>query len=439
MIAAITDQSLPSRADVVIVGGGIAGCATAYYLAGHGREVVVLDKGALAYEQSSRNWGWVHQQVRYPHLIPLAMRAVEIWKGLSRELGTDVEWRQGGNLSIAYDSTDVAEFESIVADARDAGLEAVMLDREGVLTLLPDLAGPFVGGLHVPSDGQANPHLVTAAFARAAQDRGARVLEDCAVSGIVAAGDRVLGVVTERGTIAADTVIVAAGAWSARLVRPLGVKFPQRAVRASVVRTSPLPEVTALTAWGDHFTFRQDVEGRFVLAGGSVSIYDLDLDLVRDLRHFGPMAWKNRHWVRVRAGKRLFRDLASVVPGTGEHREFWQRRRAIDPVPNPNAATHTIAQLKKSFPTLEGVEMESTWAGYIDSTPDQAPVIGPAGRYRGLHILTGLSGHGFALGPAAAEMATDLIVGDEPRVDRSPFRIERFTEGELPKLRAYRR
>jgi glycine/D-amino acid oxidase-like deaminating enzyme len=151
------------------------------------------------------------------------------------------------------------------------------------------------------------------------------------------------------------------------------------------------------------------------------------------------MAWKNRHWVRVRAGKRLFRDLASVVPGTGEHREFWQRRRAIDPVPNPNAATHTIAQLKKSFPTLEGVEMESTWAGYIDSTPDQAPVIGPAGRYRGLHILTGLSGHGFALGPAAAEMATDLIVGDEPRVDRSPFRIERFTEGELPKLRAYRR
>lgn len=432
-------QSLPSRAEIAIIGGGIAGCASAWYLAGLGRDVALLDKGPVAYEQSSRNWGWVHQQVRYPHLIPLAMRSIELWKGLSEALDSELEWRQGGNLTVAYNATDLAEFESIAADAVAIGLEAVMLDREGVLTLLPEMAGPFVGGLHVPGDGQANPHLVTAAFARAARAQGARIVEDCAVTEIAVAGDRVFGVVTERGTIAAETVLVAAGAWSSRLLRPIGVRFPQRSVRASVVRTVPLPRITELTAWGDHFTFRQDVEGRFILAGGSASIYDLDLDLLRDLRHFAPMAWKNRKWVRVRAGRQLLRDIASVVPGTGERREFWQRRRTIDPVPNPQAATHTIRQLRRTFPSLEGIGIESSWAGYIDSTPDQAPVIGPAGKYRGLHILTGLSGHGFALGPAAAEMAAALIAGDLPRVDPSPFRIERFAANDLPALRAYRR
>jgi glycine/D-amino acid oxidase-like deaminating enzyme len=305
--------------------------------------------------------------------------------------------------------------------------------------LLPELAGPFVGGLHVPGDGQANPHLVTAAFARAARERGARIIEDCAAMGIAAAGNRVLGVATERGTIAADVVLVAAGAWSSRLLRPLGVKFPQRSVRATVVRMAPLPAVTEMTAWGDHFTFRQDVDGRFVLAGGSASIYDVDLDILRDMRLFVPMAWRNRKWVRVRAGRRLVRDLAAIVPGTRERREFWQRRRRIDPAPNPEAATHTIRQFKRTFPSLEAVEIESTWAGYIDSTPDQAPVIGPAGRYEGLHILTGLSGHGFALGPAAAEMVTDMITGQATRLDPRPFRIERFAENDLPKLRAYRR
>jgi glycine/D-amino acid oxidase-like deaminating enzyme len=430
---------LPDRAEVVIIGGGIAGCATAYYLAQRSIEVVLLEKGPIAYEQSSRNWGWVHQQVRYPHLVPLAMRSIEIWKGLAGALGRDLEWRQGGNLTVAYDATDVKEFDEIATDARAAGLEVELLDREGVSALLPQMAPPYVGGLHVPGDGQANPHLVTAAFSSAARARGVRLFEDCAVKSIALGGDQVLGVVTERGTIATSTVLVAAGAWSSRLLRAAGVKIPQRAVRGTVVRTSPVEPVTALTAWGDHFTFRQDLDGRFVLAGGSASIYDVDLDILRDLRHFVPMAWRNRKWVRVRAGSRMFRDVASLVPGTPERKEFWERRRRIDPVPNPAAAAHTLERLRSTFPSLQDVSMESTWAGYIDSTPDQAPIIGPAGKVKGLHILTGLSGHGFALGPAAAELAAQLIAGEAPGIDISPFRIERFSEGKLPALRPYRR
>ena len=432
-------NSTARRPDVAVVGGGIAGCATAYYLSLRGLSVTLVDKGRLGYEQSTRNWGWVHQQVRYPHLIPLAMRSVSTWEGLEEELSTSLEWRQGGNLSLAFDEGDLAEFEEIARDAREMGLDATLLSAAQTAALLPGAAGGFVGALSVPKDGQANPDLVTAAFARAAREHGATLLEDCAALGIETAGGRVTGVRTERGFIQADKVVVAGGAWSARLLRAVGLNLPQRAVRATVVRTEPLPFQTAMTAWADGFTFRQDLDGRFVLAGGTSSVYDVDLDALRDIRQFAPMAWRNRRWLKVRVGRRLLKDLLSLVPGSAERREFWQRRRTVDPPPLKSVARTTVAQLLETFPDLPGVEVESTWAGYIDSTPDQAPAIGPPRKIEGLHILTGLSGHGFALGPAAAELQADLLTEREPSLDLRPFRFERFAEGDLAPVRASRR
>ncbi len=431
--------TLPSRADVAIIGGGIAGCATAYYLTSRGLSVVLVDKGEVGYEQSTRNWGWVHQQVRYPHLIPVAMRSVEIWKGLEETLATALEWRQGGNLSLAYDQADLTEFEEIARDAREQGLGASVIGRDAVQEHAPGIAGAYLGALHVEGDGQANPHLVTAAFARAAREAGATIVENCAATDIDTAGGRVVGATTELGEIRADTVLVAGGAWTARLLRGLDLKLPQRSVRSTVVRTKPLPQVSAVTAWGDHFTFRQDIEGRFVLAGGASSVYDVDLDALRDIRQFAPLAWRNRKWVQLRAGGRLYRDLLSLVPKSGERNEFWQRRRRVDPKPLGKTARHTLTQFRRAFPSLPVPEVESTWAGYIDSTPDQAPVIGPVPGIDGLHVLTGLSGHGFALGPAAAEMQADFITGTEPRVDARAFRFSRFAEHDLASVRPYRR
>jgi glycine/D-amino acid oxidase-like deaminating enzyme len=432
---AVTD----SQADVVIIGGGIAGCASAYYLSSRGLKVTLVDKGEVGYEQSTRNWGWVHQQVRYPHLIPLAMRSVVLWQGLEAQLDTALQWRQGGNVSLAYDAESMAELEAVAAQARTAGLETSLLSRDEIGALLTGATGGFVGGLCVPTDGQASPQLVTAGFARAARENGVTVRENCAAHSIGVANGRVRDVNTEGGTIRADKVLVAAGAWTARLLRPLQAQLPQRSVRATVVRTQPLPFRTAMTGWGDRFTFRQDALGRFILAGGMSAVFDVDLDALRHFRHFAPVAWRNRHWIKVRAGRRLLKDALALVPGSSERREFWKRRRAIDPLPSPGVAAHTIGQLRRMFPDLPTIDVESSWAGYIDSTPDQAPAIGPVPGIVGLHVLTGLSGHGFALGPAAAEMQADLLTDTEPSVSARPFRFERFAEGDLAKVRTARR
>jgi len=429
--------------DVVIIGGGIIGSAIAYQLARRDVAVTLVDKGPIGYEQSTRNWGWVHQQVRYPHLIPLAVESVQMWKGLTAELEADVGWVQGGNMSLGFDDADLAEFEKWGQIARNAGLETAVLNCDQVVELMPgmaSMAGSWTGALHLPTDGQADPSLVTAAFARAAERNGARIVTDCAVTSIETAGGSVTGVITERGPIAASQVVVAAGAWSSRLTRPIGIRFPQRAVRSTVVRTKPVEYVTAVTAWAEGFTFRQDRAGRFVLAGGEEAIYDVDLSLFRDMRWFLPVAWKNRRWLRMRVGRAFFKDLAAKIPGAAPRREFWQRRRMIDPPADGKAVRETLALFHRAFPDLAKVGIESVWAGNIDSTPDQAPIIGPVGGGpNGLIIATGFSGHGFALGPAGGRLAADLILGDKPLVDPHPFRHARFAERAVPDLDGHRR
>jgi glycine/D-amino acid oxidase-like deaminating enzyme len=139
-------------------------------------------------------------------------------------------------MSLGFDDDDLAEFEHWGETARNAGLEASVLSRYQVVDLLPGMAGmagSWTGAIHLPTDGQADPSLVTAAFARAAERHGARIVTDCAVTAIDTTGGAVTGVLTERGPIAASTVICAAGAWSGRLTRPLGVRYPQRSDRPS--------------------------------------------------------------------------------------------------------------------------------------------------------------------------------------------------------------
>jgi glycine/D-amino acid oxidase-like deaminating enzyme len=212
------------------------------------------------------------------------------------------------------------------------------------------------------------------------------------------------------------------------------------AVRSTVIRTEPVDHVTDVTVRADGFTFRQDRAGRFVLAGGEEAIYDVDLSLFRDMRWFLPVAWKNRKWLRMRVGRAFLKDVAAKIPGSGARREFWQRRRMVDPPADAKAIRETLALFHRAFPDFAEVGIETAWAGNIDSTPDQAPIIGPfTDGPTGLHIATGFSGHGFALGPDGGRLAADLVLGDKPLVDPRPFRHARFAERDTPAVDGHSR
>ena len=422
-------------ADVVVVGAGIVGCATAYFLARRGARVVVVERGPVPGEQSRKNWGFVRQQGRDPLELPLVVEANRLWQGLERELNADIEWTQGGNLALAADEPRLARFEAWLPVAREFGLPTHLLRARDLDSVVPGLAGGWVGGMHTPGDGHADPEKTTDAFARAAVAQGATLHLDCAVQAVTTRAGAVAGVVTERGEIRAPAVVCAAGAWSSRLARTLGFDLPQRWVRGTVARTTPAPAVTACAVWGPGVAFRQRRDGSFNIAAGGALDHDVTLDSVRQLRFFLPNFWKNRTMFRFHVGRPLLASLAAALPGSAARRRplVWDRGR--EPQPNPVKVRRSLAELQRVLPALPSLGIARSWAGYIDAAPDLVPVLGEVPGLRGFVLATGFSGHGFAMGPIAGRLVAELIVDGKTSLDITGFRFSRFAEGAIGRPR----
>jgi len=421
--------------DVVIVGAGIVGCATAYFLSRRGVRVVVVERGPVAGEQSRKNWGFVRQQGRDPAELPVVMEANRLWRGLERELGADVEWVQGGNLALATDEERLARFEAWLPIAREFGLDTRLLRARELQAVIPGLAGTWAGGMHTPGDGHADPEKATDALARAAASHGARLELDCAVQAVTTQAGAVDGVLTERGPIHAPIVVCAAGAWSSRLARTLGLVLPQRWVRGTVARTTPAPAVTGCAVWGPGVAFRQRRDGSFTIAAGGALDHDVTLDSLRQLRFFLPNYWKNRAMFRFHVGRPLLASLAAALPGSAARRQPLVWDRGVEPRPNPAKLRKSLAELRRVLPSLPPLGIARSWAGYIDAVPDLVPVLGEAPAPRGFLLATGFSGHGFAMGPIAGRLLSELIVDGKPSLDLAAFRYSRFAEGAIGKPR----
>jgi glycine/D-amino acid oxidase-like deaminating enzyme len=422
-------------ADVVIVGGGIVGCATAYALARRGVRAVVIERGDVAGEQSRKNWGFVRQQGRDPLEVPLMMEANRIWRGLEAELGEDIEWVQGGNLALAADAGRMALLEQWLPVARQFGLDTRVVTPRELRTIVPGLAGDWAGGLYTPGDGHAEPAKATDALARAAAAHGAVIHLGCAVQAVTTRDGAISGVVTERGEIRTPWVVCAAGAWSSRLARTLGLNLPQRWVRGTVGRTTPAPAVTPCAVWGPGVAFRQRRDGTFNIAAGGALDHDVTLDSVRQLRFFLPNAWKNKAMFRFHVGRPLVRSLAAALPGSRARRAPLVWDRGMEPVPNAAKVTRGLAELQRILPALPRLGITDRWAGYIDATPDLVPVLGGVPTLRGFVFATGFSGHGFAMGPIAGRLVSELIVDGKPSLDIEGFRYSRFADGAIGKPR----
>jgi glycine/D-amino acid oxidase-like deaminating enzyme len=417
--------------DVVIIGGGIVGCATAYYLACRKIRVLLYERGEIASEQSGRNWGFVRQQGRDPAEVPLMVESARIWRDLEKELDTDIGWVQGGNLALAADEKRLALLEQWLEIAREFGLDTKVLSGREVAQLIPAMQKSWAGGLYTASDGHAEPMKATQAFCHAAIRQGARISTRCAVEAIETQNGRVSGVVTEQGTTRTTHVVCAAGAWSTKLVRHLGFRLPQRLVRTTVARTSPALPVTPIGVWGPTVAFRQRQDGSFNLAAGGIGDYDVTLDSFRHLRLFFPNYWKNRKMLHLHIGRPFVRDLVALVPWSRTRKHPFAYDPKAEPPPNPAQVERSLAEFLRLFPSLQGLTIERAWAGYIDATPDALPVLGEVARPQGFVFATGFSGHGFAMGPIVGRLLTELIVEGKSSLDIRPFRFSRFAEGAI--------
>ncbi|MEI2808079.1 NAD(P)/FAD-dependent oxidoreductase [Albidovulum sp.] len=421
---------LPDAADVVVIGGGVIGVMAAWFLARRGVRVVLCEKGRIAGEQSSRNWGWVRQQGRDPAELPLMIEALSIWKGLGAEVGADLGFRQTGVLYLAGKTADTARHEGWMVHARAHGLDTRLLTAAEVATMLPNAAG-WTSGLLTPSDARAEPWVAVPLIAGALAARGVAVREDCAVRALDIAGGRVAGVVTEAGRIRAERVVLAGGAWSSLLARAHGVRLPQLSVRATVAATDPLPEVWAGAAADRHFAFRRREDGGYTLAPGHFHEFFIGPDAFRHLWPFRTQIRNDITGTRfLPAAPRHYPDAWGTPRRWAADRESpFERMRVLDPAPNRAEVERLRARFGAAFPALGRPAIRTAWAGMIDTMPDVVPVIDHVAALPGLTVATGMSGHGFGIGPGVGRVVADLVEARAPGHDLSRFRFGRFSDG----------
>lgn len=421
------NPTVPAAADTIVIGGGIVGLASAYFLARRGLDVVVLEKDKIACQQSGRNWGFVRTQYRDPVELPLAVEALSLWPILAQELGHATGWRRCGCLFLARDDSEYAQFERWQSDTRAVSPDARMLSRSEVAAMLPSLRAKVSGALYTASDGQAEPLLATTAFAKAAESMGVRILEDCGALEVETAAGAVSGVVTEYGLIRSKSVVCAAGASSHRLLRSVGLALPQQVIRNTVALTSPIRAVIQSCLCGLGIGLRQRADGSCVLAAESTSDIDLTLDTLRAARYFVPGFLRNRSAFSLKLGRSFLDDIYGRLSWREAERAIEPRRPRVRP--NLRRVRKTVRLLGELFGGMEAVSIEKSWAGHIDVLPDALPVIDQLAQIRGLVLATGFSGHGFALAPAAGKSVAGLIAGQTAGISLSAFRFDRFARG----------
>lgn len=418
----------PAQADVVVVGGGVIGVMTAWHLAGQGLRVVVLEKGRVAAEQSGRNWGWLRQQGRDPAELPIMIESLGIWQRLAQAI-PGLGFRQAGVLYLANTPADMAGYEAFMVHARAHGLDTHLLTRAEVEARL-GTSGGWLGGMLTPSDARAEPWAAVPLLARDAVARGAVIVEGCAVRALDIAGGRVAGVVTEAGRIACNAVVVAAGAWSRLFLGVAGVRIPQLSVLASVAATEPMAELFPANAADNHFAWRRRADGGYSIAPGSEHDFWIGRDAFASLGAYLPVLKKDFRSTHFRAAAPSgFPDAWGTARRWDADRESpFERMRVLDPAPNMATLGRVQDAFGRAFPALGRPRLRAAWGGMIDTMPDVVPVVDRAGP-EGLVIATGMSGHGFGIGPGMGRVVADLVTGRAPGHDLSRFRLSRFGDG----------
>jgi len=422
-------EKIPAQADVVIIGGGIVGVSTAWFLARQGVDVVLCEKGHIAGEQSGRNWGWVRVQGRDTREIPMMLESMRIWESFKGETGEDVGFTRGGCFFTANSSKELQSFEEWVDIARDYEIDTRLINAAELKKHVHGSAIDWAGAMVTMSDGRAEPHKAAPAIARAAERSGATVLSGCAVRGIETSGGAVSAVVTEHGTIRTSTVLCAAGAWTSMFCRSLEIDVPQLRVRGTVARTAACESVLDGNVFDDRLGIRRREDGGYTIAHGSVLEHPVTPSSFRYFMKFVPALMQEFKIVRLSFGRDFIDEWQTPKVWELDKPSPFEKMRVLNPSPSPSVLKGIRRNLDTMFPQLANTPIVESWAGMIESSPDVVPIIDSTDRIRGFHVATGFSGHGFGLGPGAGKAIAGMLTGEDTGIDLSPLRLSRFFDG----------
>jgi len=355
-----SNERLPSTADAVIVGGGIVGAASAYFLAKQGISVALVEKGHIACEQSSRNWGWCRQQNRDLRELPLSHVSMRLWDTFAAEIGRDLGFRRTG-LYFATDNEAVLEqWASWNPIGRADGVDTRMLTAGQVAEHIRQGPRRWIGGVYSAGDGKAEPALAAPVLAAGAQALGATIHQNCAARGLDISNGRIVGVRTEQGLIKTSAVICGAGAWASRFLRPHGISFPQAGVRQTAIRTVPTVDVGACL-YSPDFAMTRRLDGSYTLAISGKATIDITPQGIRYAREFLPQFTKRLKNVRLGIGRSFVTGPESLPALLTNNDRIFEQNRVLDPAPQQWLVRKILRGVRAAFPQLAEVQVASAW------------------------------------------------------------------------------
>lgn len=422
-------RKIPAGADVVVIGGGIVGVSTAWFLAKQGVSVVLCEKGHIAGEQSGRNWGWVRVQGRDTREIPMMLESLRIWDDLAEYIGEDVGFTRGGCFFTARTGKQLEEFAGWFDIAKDFGIESRLLSRSELKGLVHGAGIDWAGALYTASDGRAEPHLAAPAIGRAADREGAVILTGCAARGIETSAGSVSAVVTEHGSIKTPTVLCAAGAWTSLFCGSLGIDVPQLRVKGTVARTAAADAVLDGNIFDDSLGIRRRADGGYTVAHGGVLEHPVTPSSFRYFGKFLPALMQELKILRLSFGSEFVAEWRTPRTWPLDAPSPFEAMRVLNPEPTPRVLKGIRRNLDRMFPQLRETPIVESWAGMIESSPDVVPIIDAVDSLPGFHVATGFSGHGFGIGPGAGKAIAAMLTGTNSGMDISALRLQRFFDG----------
>lgn len=373
-----------NTAEVIIIGGGVVGCAAAYYLAKRGiSDVIVLEASkSIGHGGSGRNGGGVRQSGRDAREIPYAMYGIRhLWPSLSEELGVDVEYTQKGNLRLGKTPEHLKKLEMLADNARAAGLDVRMVDAKEVQEICPYLSKDILGASWCPTDGHANPLAATLGFYKRALEMGVRFYTDAQAKELKKVKGKVRKVLLADGAaLEGETIILAAGYESRYLARTAGIDVPMTRLIDECLVTEKQPQMfdIMLGTAGADFYGHQTAHGSFVF--GSDCGYEEVTDMEDPSKHTA----------------------------------------------NSMTLSASCRAVISYIPALKDAKIVRSWCGWLDNAFDGVPFISRVEEAPGLILACGFTGHGFGTAPAVGLILSQMAAGEDTAVDMDAFRYDRF-------------
>ena len=383
------DKAFPTQARVVIIGGGIIGCSTAYHLGKMGwNDVVLLEKGKLTSGSTFHAAGLVGQLRSNANVTRLLKYSVELYDSLEAETGLATGWKMSGCLRLATNDQRMIDYKRQATMARSFGLDMEILSPKECMDLWPVMDGSdLAGGCYMPSDGQANPSDITQALARGARTAGVRIIEDCTVSAIHTKDGRVTGVSTVEGDITAEIVVNCGGQWAREVGQMVGVNVPLISVQHQYMVTEAIEglprDMPTIRDPDRRIYFKEEVGG-----------------LVSGVYEPNPIPWAN-----------------DGIPEGFNFQLLESNWDHFEPA---------IVQCMERVPMLETAGIKELINGPESFTPDGNFILGESPEVENFFVGAGFNAFGIASGGGAGKALAEWIIAGEPAMDLGPVDIRRF-------------